>query len=123
MSCKVIIVEDETLIADNLKAVLEYLGHNVVGLADNGLEAIRIAKDLGPNLIFMDIHIKGHLDGVETALLIDEIVEKRIAFIFETSFSPEPHRLKNLLGRYFWIQKPYTTEEIEEVIKQAHAIV
>lgn len=118
MSCRILVVEDEAIIAANLEETLLDLGHSVVGSSDNGLGAIGLAKTLLPDIIFMDIKLKGTMDGIETAFLIEGVVEKAIAIVFATS-SP-PHRLKHLLGKHVWLLKPYTLREVEEAIVHTH---
>ena len=120
MSCRILVVEDEAIIAENLKETISELGHNVVGSIDSGLGALALAKTLHPDIIFMDIHLRGKLDGIETAFLIEGILEKAPAFIFVTAHPPEDHRLTQSLGKNIWIQKPYTSTEIERAINQSH---
>lgn len=118
MSSKILVVEDEAIISADLESTIESLGHDVVGVVDYGLGAISLAKTLVPDIIFMDVHLRGNLDGIETAFLIDGILEKEISFVFVSAYPKEHYRLSNLLGKHIWIQKPYSAREIEEAIKR-----
>lgn len=77
MGAKILVVEDEAIISADLESTIASLGHDVVGVVDCGLGAISLAKSLLPDIIFMDIQPRGNLDGIETASLIDGILEKR----------------------------------------------
>jgi two-component SAPR family response regulator len=123
MSCRILVVEDEAIVAANLESILSDSGHNVVGMIDNGLEAIRLAKTLQPEIIFMDIKLKGDLDGIDTAFFINSVLEKPVAFIFVSAYSAEYFRQAITLKKYSWIQKPYTPHEIEKAVKQSHSLL
>ncbi|MFN6479683.1 ATP-binding protein [Nostoc sp. DedQUE07] len=62
---KILVVEDEVLIARELETNLMSLGYTIVGIAGNGAEAIAKAAELQPNLILMDIMLPGEIDGIE----------------------------------------------------------
>ncbi len=63
----ILVVEDEGLIALDLKARLEALGYNVPAVADTYHDAIAAVERLRPSLVLMDIRLRGPVDGVETA--------------------------------------------------------
>jgi CheY-like chemotaxis protein len=67
---KILIVEDEQLVADDLRETLEHLGYNVPALVASGEEAISIAETLQPDLVLMDIRLEGEMDGIEASLEI-----------------------------------------------------
>ena len=71
---KILIVEDESIVALDLKQRLEDMNYNVVGIAGNGNEAINKTQKLSPDLVLMDILIKGELDGLETAQKIRDFI-------------------------------------------------
>jgi len=66
-SARILIVEDEWLMAQGLKGNLENLGHEVTGMAASGEEALRFAAEHRPDLVLMDINLKGDMDGIDTA--------------------------------------------------------
>ncbi len=66
-SGKILIVEDEALVADFIAEVLTEKGHRIIGIADNGQRALDLASAHCPDLVLMDIEIKGALDGIQTA--------------------------------------------------------
>ncbi len=63
----VLIVDDDLIIANLIEMRLKKLGYNVVGITGSGKEAIHLAASSGPDVIIMDINIKGEIDGIETA--------------------------------------------------------
>jgi PAS domain S-box-containing protein len=66
-TAKILVVEDECILAINLKENLEILGYIVSGIADTGESAIEQAATLNPNLILMDIRLQGGMDGIQAA--------------------------------------------------------
>jgi signal transduction histidine kinase/AmiR/NasT family two-component response regulator len=87
--CKtsILIVEDEQIIAFNLKSRLEKLGYEVVAFVPNGEEALKVAAARRPDLVLMDIMLEGPLDGVETATRLG--AELDIPFIYLTASSDD----------------------------------
>ena len=70
MKKKILIVEDEAIIASGLKMCLEEFGYNVLKTVSLGEDAIRSAEKNKPDLILMDVRLRGSLDGYETAIKI-----------------------------------------------------
>ena len=64
---RILIVEDERLVSFDLERRLRRLGHEVVGVAVSGEEAIEHAPRLQPDLVLMDVHLPGPMDGIEAA--------------------------------------------------------
>ena len=77
---KILIVEDEYIIATDLKQRLEDMGHEIVGIEGDGKSAIKKTVETKHDLILMDITLKGDLDGIETAQKIQE--DHDIPFIY-----------------------------------------
>ena len=67
---KILIVEDEAIVAENIAGRLHQQGYDVVGIVDSGPEAIEQAANTQPDLILMDIMLKGESDGVAAAIEI-----------------------------------------------------
>lgn len=64
---KVLIVEDERLIAEYFKVIIEHLGYTVCGIAATADEAVHLAYDEDPAIVFMDVRLGGKKDGVDAA--------------------------------------------------------
>jgi len=67
MKTKILIVEDESLVAADLEDRLTRLGYGVTGIADNGTDALRVAREDRPDIALMDINIIGPMDGIQVA--------------------------------------------------------
>lgn len=78
---RVLIVEDEALIAMNLESLIEDFGFEVCAVAAMGAEAVTFARALHPEVILMDVNLIGDMDGIEAARQIREAVDARIIFV------------------------------------------
>ena len=83
----ILIVEDEGIVAKDLQNCLKKLGYNVVGICSNGEESIKAVDSLRPNLVLMDIMLKGDLSGIEAAEQIR--LQFNIPIIYLTAYADE----------------------------------
>ncbi len=117
-SINILIVEDELLIAENLAIQLKKLKYNVIDIVSSGKAAIEKVELHEPDLILMDIAIKGKLDGIETAAIIQE--NHQIAIIFLTAYADDKTLERaSLTGCYGYILKPFKDRELHATIKMA----
>jgi EAL domain-containing protein (putative c-di-GMP-specific phosphodiesterase class I)/AmiR/NasT family two-component response regulator len=113
---RILIVEDEVLIAHQLRRKLEGLGYQVIGLATNGRDALRIASDDKPDLALMDIVIQGDMDGIETADAL--IKDHNIPVIYLTAYADDDTlRRAEDTRAYGYILKPFNEREVHAMIK------
>ena len=114
----ILIVEDELLIAKNLSQKLEKLGYKIADIVSSGADAIQRAREMKPDLILMDIVIKGDIDGIETAAIINQ--ELDIPIIYTTAYADEEtlQRAENT-GSYGYVLKPFKDRELHATIKIA----
>ena len=115
---RLMLVDDEAIIATQLEELLTPLGYEVAGMACSGEEAVGMAKDLKPDLILMDILMPGKLDGIAAAEKIK--AELGIPVIFLTGYADKEliNRAKSLepLG---YVLKPFRGEQIKVTIEIA----
>ena len=78
---RILIVEDETIVAMDIAATLRRLGYEIVGMVGTGEAAIELAQSVQPDLILMDIRIKGPMDGIEAASVIQQHVATPVVFL------------------------------------------
>ncbi len=78
---KVLIVEDDMILAMVNKRYVEVLGHKVVHSVRNGLDAIQAVKDHQPDLILMDIRIEGDMDGIEAMVEIRKFSDTGVIYL------------------------------------------
>ncbi|MBF0542358.1 MAG: response regulator [Nitrospirae bacterium] len=115
---KILIVEDEYIIAENMQTIIEGWGYTVVGIESTGLKAIEKIKETEPDLILMDIKIKGEMDGIETANTIKKLFS--IPLIYLTSYSDTKILERaQLTEPYGYLIKPYNERELKATIKMA----
>ena len=114
----VLIVEDEVIVAADLASRLRMLGYEVVGIAEKGEEAVSVATSLHPDLVLMDIRLKGRMDGIEAAEQIRR--ECDLAVIFLTAHSDESTFTRAMISEPFgYILKPYEDRELQIGIEMA----
>lgn len=113
---RILLVEDERLVALSLTRQLEKLGHCVVAHAAAGADAIRIASALRPDLVIMDIHLEGELDGVEAAAEIRKQLE--LPVIYLTAYSnPEVLDRAKQTEPLGYVLKPYEERDLHVAIE------
>jgi CheY-like chemotaxis protein len=115
---KLLVVEDETIVALELKETLVKLGYAVVGTVNNGPDAIRRAGEERPDLVLMDIHIKGAMDGIEAA---EEIVSRYdIPVIYLTAHSDHETISRAIQTLpYGYLVKPFNERSLYSNIEMA----
>lgn len=115
MNDKILIVEDDAILAVHLKKILTLMNYEVLGFVASGEEAVRFAIDLVPDLILMDIRLKGKLTGIEAATKINESLN--IPIIFLTAYTDQ-----NVLSQiktaasYGYLSKPVRDTELKASI-------
>lgn len=117
-SLRVLVTEDEKIVAEDLRDRLVSLGYEVVGIASSGEEAINLAQQLVPDVILMDIRLKGPMDGLEAAQRIRQTLDIPIIYLtayadentFQKAMSTEP------LG---YLLKPIESRELHTSISMA----
>ena len=114
----IFIVEDEAIVANDIKETLKSLGYTVPGIAKSGELALEKVRESKPDLVLMDIHLAGQMDGVETAGKIHVLYN--IPVIYLTAYAD-----KALLDRakvtepYGYVIKPYDERELHSVIEMS----
>ncbi len=115
---KILIVEDEQVVAVDIESQLERLGYRVVGTAASGEEACRKAAELEPDLVLMDVRIEGSLDGIEAASRIRRAREIPIVFLTAYTDVGTLERAKRI-EPYGYVVKPFAQRDLEATIRVA----
>ncbi|MFH1394637.1 MAG: response regulator [Candidatus Omnitrophota bacterium] len=111
----ILVVDDEKDVLELLATKLTIANYNVL-TADNGLDALTIAKAEKPDLIILDILMPG-MDGAETAeALKNDPATKSIPIIFLTCLVTKSEEEKHIKGGRYFMAKPYASDELLEVI-------
>ncbi len=115
---RVLIVEDEVVVASEIKLRLEAMGFQVIGIVNNGRDAITQANEQYPDVILMDITLKGKMNGLEATREISR--ETNIPVIFITAHTDTPTldsaRKASSHGIF---TKPFSDDELKAAIQQA----
>lgn len=115
-SCRVLVVEDEGLIAHDLATRLQALGHTVVGTASTAEEALNQAQDA--DIVLMDIRIDGKMDGVEAAAQIRERYHLPVVFLTAHADRPTLERAKRT-GAFGYLVKPVAHASLNSALEMA----
>lgn len=118
MGAKLLVVDDEAIIATGLQVLLEHMGYEVTGVAASGEEAIEMAKDSAPDLVLMDIRLKGKMDGVEAAMRIHEMLGIPVIYITGYSDTATLERV-NASVHSGLLQKPVGEYALRHAIENA----
>jgi DNA-binding LytR/AlgR family response regulator len=114
----ILVVEDESIVSKDIQNSLKKLGYNIVGAANNGEEAIEIARDKSPDLVLMDIMLKGEMSGIDAADVIRQ--ELNIPIIFLTAYADESTLAKaKVTEPYGYILKPFKEIDLHSSIEMA----
>lgn len=110
-SKKVLIVEDELIISLLIEKMVENLGHEVVDKVSSGEEAITAAQRYNPDIILMDIRLKGEIDGIEAMSKIRQ--EKEIPVIYISGNTDKLYQEKVDPSEYIeFLSKPISLSEL-----------
>jgi DNA-binding LytR/AlgR family response regulator len=115
---RILIVEDDMIIAANLSMQLTQLGYEVTGIESRGEEAVVHAKVNTPDIILMDIQLKGALNGIETARQIQQYTQIPIIYITANSDELTFNKAKET-NPYAFISKPFNKLDLERTIALA----
>jgi len=115
---KILIVEDEMIIAADISMMLESIGYEITGIIPRGEDALISVENRPPDLVLMDINLKGALDGVETSRIIFE--RHQIPVIFLTANADDATFARAKTTRpYAFISKPFQPADLQRAIELA----
>jgi len=115
---KILVVEDDSIIALTIQGRLKQFGYEVVGRASTGEDALKKVKDLQPDLVLMDIHIKGPMDGIQTAERVYGFYN--IPVVYLTAYSDEKTLERaQKTSPFGYVVKPFNDETLRTTIKMA----
>jgi CheY-like chemotaxis protein len=117
-TARILIVEDEFLIAWDLERRLTRLGYVVLGVAASGQDVIEKAVALRPDLILMDIRLPGDMDGIEAAERIR--AQLPTVIVYMTAYADEPTVQRALAGGPAMVmRKPFHISELQNILERA----
>ena len=115
---KIVVVEDNAVVAEDLSQILTGYGYNVVAVEDNGHDALESIKKFDPDMALLDIHLKGDITGIEVAQIINE--KYALPFIYLSAYSDETtFGAAKLTKPNAYIVKPFNEKELKIAIELA----
>ncbi|QIZ72325.1 hybrid sensor histidine kinase/response regulator [Oxynema aestuarii] len=115
-SIKILIVEDEAIVGEDIASHLESMGYEPIDIVGSGEEAINMATHTKPDLILMDIMLQGQIDGIETANRIQSLFPVPIVYL--TAYADEKTLKRAKITHPFgYIIKPFTPQELKVTIE------
>ena len=119
MNGRIMIVEDERIVALDLRQTLESFGHEVVMVASSGEQAVADGPALKPDLVLMDIHLDGPMDGTQAACALQK---HNIPVLFLTAFASQTVLdLAERSSPYGYLVKPVETRSLQATVRMALA--
>lgn len=115
---RILIVEDELLVGLDIACALEESGYEVVDVVDNGDRALSTAARERPDLVLMDITIRGAMDGIQAAEALR--AQGGAPVVFVTSYTDGPLRERaEATGPAGYVTKPFSTPDLEQAVCRA----
>lgn len=115
---RILVVEDNAIIAMETVERLKRLGFAISGVAATGADAIRLFGTTDPDLVLMDINLKGEMDGIEAAQKI--VAQRPLPVIYVTAYSDEETVKRAMASRPFrYLVKPYRERDLYTALEQA----
>ena len=112
---RIIVVEDEGIVAMDISKCLTTLGYEVVFVADSGEKTLTKLEETQSDLILMDVELKGSMNGIDTAKIIKE--KYNIPVVFLTAFEDETTLQKiGELGFHGYLVKPFEDDDLKRTI-------
>ena len=113
---RVLIVEDEAIVAFDLKLLLESLGFEVIAILTDGGEAVSYSRVNEPDLIMMDVFLSDNVSGIEAVREIRKSVGSPVVYI-SASTDPETYAMAETTEFVGFITKPYSETDVAKTVK------
>lgn len=115
---KILTVEDDAIIGRHLQYLLKNLGYSVIGPLTSGEEAIKIALEIHPDMILMDVQLEGEIDGIDAAQKIQD--EQDIPVIYITAYADEKTLARaKITSPFGYLLKPFDERILHTTIEMA----
>jgi signal transduction histidine kinase len=115
-NARILVVEDERIVALHLQVMLQGLGYEVVANVANGEQALQTIEEMLPDLVLMDVHLEGEIDGIATAARIPS--SYHIPVVYLTAYSEEATLERARATKpYGYLLKPFSERELHATIQ------
>jgi diguanylate cyclase (GGDEF)-like protein/PAS domain S-box-containing protein len=116
LTCRILVVEDERIVALNLQQRLTKLGYDVPAIVASGEQALEQVESLRPDLVLMDINIEGRMDGIETARNIPSELDIPVVYLTAYSEDATLERARDTKP-YGYLVKPFSERALHATIQ------
>lgn len=113
---KILIVENEMIIAADVSVQFLKLGYHVIGIHTRAEDALKTTAEDRPDIVLMDIDLKGKMDGITAAQIISDQYQVPIVFLSSNTNMPAFHRAM-AIRPYAFITKPFVAEDLQSAIE------
>jgi len=114
----ILVVEDESIVALDLQQQLNRMGYAVPALAASSQDALRKAAEIRPDLVLMDIRLRGHIDGIEVADKLREMLD--VPPVYLTAYTDQPTLARaRTTDPFGYIVKPFDEATLRRTIEMA----
>jgi signal transduction histidine kinase len=114
----IMLVEDERIVALSIQQQLRRLGYNVPAVACSGDQALQMVGEIDPDLVLMDIHIEGVVDGIEVARSLQ--ADRDIPVVYLTAYSDDATLARARTTKpYGYMMKPFSERELHATVQMA----
>lgn len=113
----ILVVEDERLVAADIQQTLTLLGYRVLVCTSTGEEAVELAEAVSPDLVMMDIHLDGQMDGIEAATTIHQRWNTPVIFLTAYADDATVARAQTAHPKGYLL-KPFSSQELARTIQE-----
>ena len=115
---KMLVIEDDSVMGMEMKEVLEGFGYEVVDIVSSGEAAVEAVRSLGPDLVLMDIRLKGNMSGIDAARSIRALTSAPITFLTGYRNEGTIRDVKAIPGAYL-LTKPVDFDKLNSTLQEA----
>jgi CheY-like chemotaxis protein len=115
---KILVVEDERIVATDIKKTLKTLGYPAPATASSGKEAIKKATEYHPDLVLIDIQLKGEMNGLKAAQQIHDHFDIPVVYIMDDA-DEETLRDERVIEPFYYILRPFEENSLQIGIEKA----
>ena len=116
---QVLIVEDDRITAEDIRLSLGDLEYSVLGIASSGEEAIKKAEELRPDLVLMDIVLRGNMDGIEAAEQIRAALNIPVVYLAAAYMRGKTLERARITKPFGYISKPFEENQLGSALEMA----
>ena len=111
IGARILVIEDEMIVAEDLRSKVSALGYRVIDATSSGEEALQIAAEQRPDLVLLDITLRGKISGLQTAAELTRLYDIPVVYVTAHS-DKETVKQATLVGHYGYVLKPFSERDL-----------